>query len=365
MFLPDTNSFLLLHGQESFNSASLSDLMGVPVSVRIGTPLAQQSGPNALLVSRRIDGLNFLGAGESDFSSVHNSSNDTSSLYQGNFTFECVIKPFGYSNAATLRTLFMFGNGTDEWFWVHFNPYGPSISVYFTLVAGVSTQTLVYNNCFAENVWSYFAARKTVTSGAGNSRISTWEFWLNRLDTAWSPTPVFTQTGVSNPNPTGTGSVTPFQSVGVRGGFNTSQGSFYFAGLRCSKTARAVSELQQSFFLFSTGSTKETNPPVVSNLAPTAGTAISPNQAINFDVTDDNGLRRVMVIADFPATGTSGAIREVIHDGTQWGPNYNLAPNTVAAISGGSRYYILRNGGWPTAPTITPYAIDTSGNENV
>lgn len=102
-------------------------------------------------------------------------------------------------------------------------------------------------------------------------------------------------------------------------------------------------------------------PPVVTNISPAAGTAIGAAQSISFDVTDDSGLfRLIMVIADFGLL----AIREVIHDGMSFGPRYLASGNGRVAIPGGWHYTVLRQGGWPSSPTITPYAIDLGGGEN-
>jgi len=101
-------------------------------------------------------------------------------------------------------------------------------------------------------------------------------------------------------------------------------------------------------------------PPVISNVTPATGTAIAPTDSLGFDVTDPEGFRLIMLVADFPAIG----IREVIHDGLTFSANYSGSANSRVAITNGFQYTILRTGGWPVSPRIIPYAIDVTGAEN-
>ena len=101
-------------------------------------------------------------------------------------------------------------------------------------------------------------------------------------------------------------------------------------------------------------------PPVVGNFAPATGTAIAATTLLSFDVTDDSGLfRRIIVAAQFPNLG----IYEVIHEGVGFAPKYRGAGNLQVAITNGFRYTILREGGWPASPSITVFAIDQGGAE--
>ncbi len=101
-------------------------------------------------------------------------------------------------------------------------------------------------------------------------------------------------------------------------------------------------------------------PPEVSSVSPPPGTLLRPTDAISLTVTDPNGLRRVFLAAKF---GGQDAY-EVIHDGDAFALRY--ASNSLRIpIEGGYRYQLRRDGGWPGAPTITPFAIDTAGTENV
>ena len=103
----------------------------------------------------------------------------------------------------------------------------------------------------------------------------------------------------------------------------------------------------------------DVTPPAVSNYDPSPGTPITASTAIEFDVTDNNGnFRRVIIAVFFPTTG----ITEIAFDGDNFIGFYASA-SSRALITGGHRYTLLRTGGWVAAPTIRTFAIDTSGNE--
>jgi hypothetical protein len=103
-------------------------------------------------------------------------------------------------------------------------------------------------------------------------------------------------------------------------------------------------------------------PPVVGSFNPAPGTSITASTPLEFSVTDNSGLfTRIILIADFRAFG----IREIIHDGYAFGPNYRGPHNIITSITNGFRYSALRTGGWPESPTIQPFAIDREGTENL
>lgn len=103
-------------------------------------------------------------------------------------------------------------------------------------------------------------------------------------------------------------------------------------------------------------------PPVVGSFSPAPGTSITASTPLEFSVTDNSGLfTRIILIADFRALG----IREIIHDGYAFGPNYRGPYNVISSITNGFRYSALRTGGWPESPTIQPFAIDREGTENL
>lgn len=96
------------------------------------------------------------------------------------------------------------------------------------------------------------------------------------------------------------------------------------------------------------------NPPAVSVVSP-VGT-VATDGAITLDVTDDTGLRRVVIVARFAELG----IEEVVHQGDRFAARYT---GTATPIASGSRIAFTRIGGWPAPPVIDVYAVDTSGGE--
>jgi hypothetical protein len=104
------------------------------------------------------------------------------------------------------------------------------------------------------------------------------------------------------------------------------------------------------------GAPLDTSPPTVTNFTPAPPGPLLPADTVSFDVVDDNGLRRVLVIAKFGAGPW-----EVIHDGSSFGPGYSGSVVTAGA----SKHYVVgRNVGWPdTTLGIEVHAIDITGNE--
>ena len=103
----------------------------------------------------------------------------------------------------------------------------------------------------------------------------------------------------------------------------------------------------------------DTTPPVIANMTPTPGTLLQPTDPISFDVTDNTGLfRRVMVAVFFPSTG----ITELVHDGDGF-LGFFATSSSRALIAGGFRFTLLRVGGWLSSPTVRVFPIDRSGNE--
>jgi hypothetical protein len=105
--------------------------------------------------------------------------------------------------------------------------------------------------------------------------------------------------------------------------------------------------------------TIDTTKPVVSNFSPASGSTITKATKVSFDVTDDTGVfRRVMVVASFAGI----SVAELVHDGQTFrGPYTNGSTRTPIDL--GYHYVLGRIGGWPGSPTIEVYAIDTLGNE--
>lgn len=101
-------------------------------------------------------------------------------------------------------------------------------------------------------------------------------------------------------------------------------------------------------------------PPTITNFSPATGSSIYVTTPVGFDITDDGPFRRIIIHALYSAS----RIDEVVHDGNTYGPKYTGSLNTRTAIAGGYTYVMLRDGGWPESPIITPYAIDITGSEN-
>lgn len=102
-------------------------------------------------------------------------------------------------------------------------------------------------------------------------------------------------------------------------------------------------------------------PPDVAVVSPAPGSIISASTPLVVDVTDDSGqLRRAILAVDLAGL----QLEEIAHNGDRFGPRYQGSTNSVAAIANGFRYTLLRDGGWPAAPTLWAEALDTSGNEN-
>jgi hypothetical protein len=101
--------------------------------------------------------------------------------------------------------------------------------------------------------------------------------------------------------------------------------------------------------------------PVVTNISPSVGAGINAQTPLTLQVTSPvlAAFRSIIVEASFPVLG----VYEVVHDGLQFGPNYNQLSSKVP-IAGGFNFTILRNGGWPGSPTIVVNAVDVNGNEN-
>lgn len=100
------------------------------------------------------------------------------------------------------------------------------------------------------------------------------------------------------------------------------------------------------------------DPPTSSVVSPTVGTELAPTTPVVFDVVDDSGtFRRVIVALFYPATG----ITELVHDGDTFLGKFVSGARVM--IANGFRYTVLPIGGWTSAPTIRIFAIDRTGKE--
>lgn len=97
----------------------------------------------------------------------------------------------------------------------------------------------------------------------------------------------------------------------------------------------------------------DTLAPTVTLVSPAPGTLIARSTPFVVDVQDENAG---VFAALFVKVATS-RLYEVAHDGEAFSYLYQ-AGSTRAAISGGYRFTLRREGGWPGAPTFTVRAFD-------
>lgn len=97
----------------------------------------------------------------------------------------------------------------------------------------------------------------------------------------------------------------------------------------------------------------DTLAPTVALVSPAPGTLIARNTPFVVDVQDENAG---VFAALFVKVATS-RLYEVAHDGEGFSYLYQ-AGSTRDVISGGYRFTLRRDGGWPGAPTFTVRAFD-------
>jgi len=85
--------------------------------------------------------------------------------------------------------------------------------------------------------------------------------------------------------------------------------------------------------------------------------ALTPKQAIGFDVISKFDFRRILVFAEF-----TGKTPEMAHDGEQFAVGY-AESTRVACGARCWRYSIKRSRGWPAAVAMRVYAFDVKGSE--
>ena len=158
------------------------------------------------------------------------------------------------------------------------------------------------------------------------------------------------------------GSVSPIVN-GVRIQFR--RGTGFYAGLSVNVGATGlgggVANAAASYLVLSpaTNPAPDITAPVVTGALPAPGSTIDPSTAIQFDVTDDGGaFRRIIISVLFEQTG----MEEVAYDGDGFRGLY-LGLSATQIVSGGLHFSLVRKEGWPYSPTIKVFAIDTSGNE--
>lgn len=107
------------------------------------------------------------------------------------------------------------------------------------------------------------------------------------------------------------------------------------------------------------GGGSDVSAPTVGNYSPPAGTPVEAADPVFFDVTDNSGLfRRVLVLVKQLQTW------ELVHDGDEFVTPY-LAQSSRENVPGGYRYRVRRSGGWVSDVWARVFAYDLVGNEAV
>lgn len=105
-------------------------------------------------------------------------------------------------------------------------------------------------------------------------------------------------------------------------------------------------------------------PPEVANFSPPRGSTIAAADPVFFDVTDDSGLfKRVLVLIRQGAEDDEIPV-ELAHDGDRYWFPY-AAQSSRENIPGGFRYRVRRSGGWLADVVSVVFAYDDAGNEAV
>lgn len=238
-FPVDINTALLLECQEVINGSSLADLSGNENAGvgATGTPLAFQPGPISGIQSRYADGI-----GGKYFTAIAVSS-AWQAAWQNNSTLEIIFSSAQLADAQDSRTLYALSSGSSKFGWIFWTKSTGKLTFDWTH-QGVE-QSIDLTIALADNVWYYYALRKTVTSGSTvSNRINTLDFWLLPLTGTWNDTPTATVTGQLNPDD----STPPNNSVGVYWQGNAAfPGSYHVAGLKGSSIARTTAELKANF----------------------------------------------------------------------------------------------------------------------
>lgn len=95
-------------------------------------------------------------------------------------------------------------------------------------------------------------------------------------------------------------------------------------------------------------------------VSPNANSLLTRNTPVILTVTSNTPFRRVFIQASYIGL----TLWEVVHNGDSFSPNYSNVTNGRNSIEGGYSYTLMRDGGWPGAPTFTVFAVDAFGGEN-
>lgn len=119
---------------------------------------------------------------------------------------------------------------------------------------------------------------------------------------------------------------------------------------------RSLPTAHNSSLVLLSGGGLDSIKPTVDNFSPPNGTAIERADPIFFDVTDNSGLfRRVMVLV------FQGGRWEAAFDGDELLEPY--LSSSIINITQGFRFTLRRDEEWEGPVTVRVFAIDRSGNE--
>jgi hypothetical protein len=100
----------------------------------------------------------------------------------------------------------------------------------------------------------------------------------------------------------------------------------------------------------------------IADFSPTVGSTIACTDSLSFDVTDDSGdFKKILLIVRFP-DGSSEVVYGAPGAPGGFEPFYSTY-SQVSAIANGYRFIVRRQQGWPAAPTLLPVLLDEAGSE--
>lgn len=153
-------------------------------------------------------------------------------------------------------------------------------------------------------------------------------------------------------------------TAGNGGGFGIATGIKATMGAYTATTATLATTSAQELYSVILASLAEapatdTTPPEIVDFGPVP---VDPHQPVTWRVTDETGLRSVVVLASFPSSGIDG---ETVYDSEKFRGLYRNASGTVSGAATDRTFTALRSGGWPEPPVFEFVVTDTSGNLGV
>ena len=108
----------------------------------------------------------------------------------------------------------------------------------------------------------------------------------------------------------------------------------------------------------------DTTAPTVTLISPADGTTVAADASMMINVTDETGLAKFVVWAEYNSEVAYPRATELVWDGDEFVFPFNLYSSSVTLDDSiGTQLSIKRTGGWKSSPTIEVIAIDSSGND--